>query len=183
IDVLAKSKIVLQAGSSAITLEGGDITFSCPGEFKVKAGEHPFLGGSSDAPALPALPAGLYSFKESLRFALEGSDALAADLGWKGKPFRITDADGKEVTSGTLGEDGRLPRVMADGLGRPLTLQVGEDTWDKIVSSAGLPPENDGDNPDFEGVDPFLGQPSDPPIGSLTSEQILELLNESPAST
>jgi len=183
IDVLAKSKVVLQAGSSAITLEGGDITFSCPGEFKVKAGEHPFLGGSSDAPALPALPAGLFAFKESLRFALEGSDALAADLGWKGKPFRINDADGKEVASGTVGEDGRLPRVMADGLGRPLTLQVGEDSWDKIASSAGLPPENDGDNPDFEGVDPFLGQPSDPPTGSLTSEQILELLNESPAST
>ncbi|MDI9275581.1 DUF2345 domain-containing protein, partial [Stenotrophomonas sp. PFBMAA-4] len=35
IDVLAQTKVVLQAGSSAITLEGGNITFSCPGEFKV----------------------------------------------------------------------------------------------------------------------------------------------------
>ncbi|MHC1651874.1 type VI secretion system tip protein TssI/VgrG [Stenotrophomonas maltophilia] len=57
IDVLAQSKVVLQAGSSAITLEGGNITFSCPGEFKVKAGEHPFMGGSSTPASLPPLPA------------------------------------------------------------------------------------------------------------------------------
>jgi hypothetical protein len=49
--------VVLQAGSSAITLEGGNITFSCPGEFKVKAGEHPFMGGSSTPASLPPLPA------------------------------------------------------------------------------------------------------------------------------
>ncbi|HDS1108760.1 TPA: DUF2345 domain-containing protein, partial [Stenotrophomonas maltophilia] len=36
IDVLAQTKVVLQAGNSAITLEGDNITFSCPGEFKVK---------------------------------------------------------------------------------------------------------------------------------------------------
>ncbi|MFL4598888.1 HET-C-related protein, partial [Stenotrophomonas maltophilia] len=55
--VLAQTKVVLQAGSSAITLEGGNITFSCPGEFKVKAGEHPFMGGSSTPASLPPLPA------------------------------------------------------------------------------------------------------------------------------
>ena len=47
IEVLAQQKIVLQAGQSAITLEGGDITFACPGEFTVKASQHPFLGGDS----------------------------------------------------------------------------------------------------------------------------------------
>jgi type VI secretion system VgrG family protein len=47
IEVLAQQKIVLQAGQSAITLEGGDITFACPGEFTVKASQHPFLGGES----------------------------------------------------------------------------------------------------------------------------------------
>jgi len=57
IDVLAQTKVVLQAGSSAITLEGGNITFSCPGEFKVKAGEHPFMGGGSTPASLPPLPA------------------------------------------------------------------------------------------------------------------------------
>ncbi|GAB3052464.1 type VI secretion system Vgr family protein [Stenotrophomonas tumulicola] len=58
IDVLAQQKIVLQAGQSRITLEGGDITFACPGNFTVKASEHPFLGGASADHRL-SLPNGL----------------------------------------------------------------------------------------------------------------------------
>jgi type VI secretion system secreted protein VgrG len=38
IEIKAKEKIVLQAGESSITLEGGDITFACPGTFSVKGG-------------------------------------------------------------------------------------------------------------------------------------------------
>ena len=56
IDVLAKSKIVLQAGQTRITLEGGDITFACPGNFTVKAGEVPFKSGANGAAALDELP-------------------------------------------------------------------------------------------------------------------------------
>jgi type VI secretion system secreted protein VgrG len=33
IEIKAKEKIVLQAGQAAVTLEGGDITFACPGKF------------------------------------------------------------------------------------------------------------------------------------------------------
>ncbi|MGY0559256.1 type VI secretion system Vgr family protein [Luteimonas sp. A478] len=46
IDVLAKEKIVLQAGQARVTLEGGDITFECPGNFTVKAAQGPFKGGA-----------------------------------------------------------------------------------------------------------------------------------------
>ncbi|GAB3752108.1 type VI secretion system Vgr family protein [Lysobacter olei] len=58
IDVLAKEKIVLKAGQTAITLEGGDITFACPGNFTVKASENPFLDAHSNAAVLEALPDG-----------------------------------------------------------------------------------------------------------------------------
>lgn len=58
IEIKANQKIVLQAGQSSITLEGGDITFACPGEFTVKGGQHVFDGGASAAAALPALPDG-----------------------------------------------------------------------------------------------------------------------------
>ena len=34
----AKEKIVLQSGQSSITLDGGNITFACPGNFTVKGG-------------------------------------------------------------------------------------------------------------------------------------------------
>jgi type VI secretion system secreted protein VgrG len=54
--VEAQQKIVLQAGQSAIVLDGGNITFTCPGTFSVKGATHPFSGGGSDAAVLGALP-------------------------------------------------------------------------------------------------------------------------------
>ncbi len=62
IDVLAKEKIILQAGQTRITLEGGDITFACPGEFRVKAGQVPFAGGASGDVQL-SLPDGLLKLR------------------------------------------------------------------------------------------------------------------------
>ena len=59
IEIKAKEKIVLQAGQSAVTLEGGDITFACPGTFSVKGGQHLFDGGASKAPMLKPLPGNL----------------------------------------------------------------------------------------------------------------------------
>ncbi|KGO99330.1 type VI secretion system Vgr family protein [Novilysobacter defluvii] len=41
IDVLAKEKVVLRAGRTEVVLEGGDITFACPGTFTVRAGQVP----------------------------------------------------------------------------------------------------------------------------------------------
>lgn len=58
IEILANTKIVLQAGQSSVTLEGGDITFACPGTFSVKGGSHPFTGGTSVAAKLPTLQGG-----------------------------------------------------------------------------------------------------------------------------
>jgi type VI secretion system secreted protein VgrG len=56
IEIKAKEKIVLQAGQSSVTLEGGNITFACPGNFTAKGGQHVFQGGGSSAASLPALP-------------------------------------------------------------------------------------------------------------------------------
>ncbi|CAN7409981.1 type VI secretion system Vgr family protein [Pseudoduganella sp. LjRoot289] len=58
IEIKANQKIVLQAGQSSVTLEGGDITFACPGNFTVKGGQHIFDGGASAAADLPQLPEG-----------------------------------------------------------------------------------------------------------------------------
>jgi uncharacterized protein (DUF2345 family) len=60
---------VLQAGNSAITLEGGNITFSCPGTFTVKAGQHPFMGGESGAAGIDALPQGTVSAARKFPFS------------------------------------------------------------------------------------------------------------------
>ncbi|SFU83679.1 type VI secretion system Vgr family protein [Pseudoduganella namucuonensis] len=59
IEIKASQKIVLQAGESSITLDGGNITFACPGNFTVKGGQHVFDGGARGAAELPKLPTGL----------------------------------------------------------------------------------------------------------------------------
>jgi type VI secretion system secreted protein VgrG len=56
IEIRAKEKIVIQAGQSAITLEGGNITFACPGNFTVKGGQHLFDGGGRQTANLANLP-------------------------------------------------------------------------------------------------------------------------------
>jgi type VI secretion system secreted protein VgrG len=56
IEIKANQKIVLQAGQSSVTLEGGDITFACPGNFTVKGGQHVFDGGAAKAAILPGQP-------------------------------------------------------------------------------------------------------------------------------
>ena len=56
IEIKAKAKIVLQAGQSSITLEGGNITFACPGKFTVKGGMHIFDAGSIQPAVLKNLP-------------------------------------------------------------------------------------------------------------------------------
>jgi type VI secretion system secreted protein VgrG len=59
IEIKAKEKIVLQAGESSITLEGGDITFACPGTFSVKGGQHVFDKGGRQTANLQNLPSEL----------------------------------------------------------------------------------------------------------------------------
>jgi type VI secretion system secreted protein VgrG len=56
IEIKARQKIVLQAGQSAITLEGGDITFACPGKFSVKGGKHLWDSPARESATLLRLP-------------------------------------------------------------------------------------------------------------------------------
>lgn len=58
IHVLAKRALTLQAGQSAVTLQGGDITFACPGSFSVKGSGNAFVGPESAPAGLSSLPVG-----------------------------------------------------------------------------------------------------------------------------
>ena len=69
IDVLAKAKIVLQAGQTRVTLEGGDVTFECPGSFTVKATEHPFSSGANGSAEIDLLPQGTTRMKRKASFS------------------------------------------------------------------------------------------------------------------
>ena len=141
IAIQASQKIVLQAGESSITLEGGNITFACPGNFTVKGGQHPFDSGASGEAVLAPLPQGLQAMPAafvappdgpfSLRFAFAGSDDTADPLGFIGKPYRIVNQDGKVLASGTIGEDGRMARVDT-ATPDELQLEIGEDKWQSM---------------------------------------------------
>ena len=101
IEIKAKEKIVLQAGESAITLEGGDITFACPGKFSVKGGQHVFDKGESKAAEFPQLPDSTTQISNFI--AVNYRDASGhpmADVGYK-----IKFEDGV-VISGKLDKEG-----------------------------------------------------------------------------
>jgi type VI secretion system secreted protein VgrG len=58
IDWAAAKKIVLSvAGGASLTIEGGNITFECPGKLLVKASKKSFVAGARATYQLPKLPA------------------------------------------------------------------------------------------------------------------------------
>ena len=84
IEVKAAKKIVLQAGQSSVTLDGGDITFACPGTFSVKGGQHQFAAGAHGGATPAPLPkkrmaaASPASFKAGNTAALHAGGQKAA---------------------------------------------------------------------------------------------------------
>ncbi|MDR7192641.1 type VI secretion system Vgr family protein [Luteimonas terrae] len=101
IDVLAQTKIVLQAGQTTVTLEGGDITFACPGEFTVKASQHPFLGGETVAAPIAALPDSTIA----LNNWIEINHRDPENEPFSGQAYKIFFAGG-QILSGKLDTDG-----------------------------------------------------------------------------
>ena len=103
IQILAKNKVTLQAGQSAVELDGGNITFTCPGTFTVKGGAHPFEGPGSDAAQLPVLPSGVISPKqENLELVHQYHDGE----GIKGAKYTAKLSNG-EIRTGTLDASGK----------------------------------------------------------------------------
>jgi type VI secretion system secreted protein VgrG len=106
IRISAKSKIEVVGGQSSMVLEGGNVTFSCPGTFEVKGTTHNFLGGGSKAAALPALPVGLLPGAGPFigSYVLKKTDNRA----FQGYRYRIVDGDkvlleGKTTDAGETG--------------------------------------------------------------------------------
>jgi type VI secretion system VgrG family protein len=125
IEVLAKEKIVLQAGQTAIRLEGGNITFACPGNFTVKASENPFLGGGSTTAALDTLPSGLAgAIPNWIDLELRGYLAQALP----GVRYTVMFADGS-TRNGRLDDNGyaRIENVPATGTHTVIYENEGDD--------------------------------------------------------
>ena len=137
--MLAKSKIVLQAGKTQITLEGGDITFACPGNFTVKAGEVPFKGGAKSAATLAALPDGsatVQALKHWIALDYRDSDL---NLPMAGTEYEIYFKNGSQLT-GVLDDQGKARHD-----------DVPDEPVDKVVYKP-RPPEAEETYPPLENL-------------------------------
>jgi type VI secretion system secreted protein VgrG len=112
IEIKAKEKIVIQAGQSAITLEGGNITFACPGNFTVKGGQHLFDGGGNKAAEMRKLPdTRVKQYDEA--FVIRDPNGTPMSL----IPYLIDGPDGKHfATSGAEGATDRLSTTASEKL-------------------------------------------------------------------
>jgi type VI secretion system secreted protein VgrG len=116
IEIKAKEKVVLQAGQSSITLDGGNITFACPGKFTVKGGQHLFDGGVASSAKLTALPDSRAKiYKERFRAIDHVTKKPISDL-----PYKIELQDGAVMT-GRTDSDGNTEQVATAD---PTTVKV-----------------------------------------------------------
>jgi type VI secretion system secreted protein VgrG len=127
IEIKAKEKIVLQAGQSSITLEGGNITFACPGKFTVKGGQHLFDAGTHNPLKLTRLPDTRPDlFDEQFHFVLPGTDIPITNT-----PYRITASTG-EVFEGVTDAQGFTERVRTDSAAH-LTVEIFDSEAEHII--------------------------------------------------
>jgi type VI secretion system secreted protein VgrG len=104
VEIKAKERIVLQAGQSAVTLDGGDISFACPGKFTVKGGQHSFDCGARKSANMLNLP-GELSEAAKHWIALHYIDPELAE-GISDVDYEIHFVKGS-ILSGTLDKDGK----------------------------------------------------------------------------
>uniref|UniRef100_Q47E10 Rhs element Vgr protein n=1 Tax=Dechloromonas aromatica (strain RCB) TaxID=159087 RepID=Q47E10_DECAR len=116
IHILAKDKIVLQAGQSSVTLEGGNITFACPGNFSVKGSGNAFMGPGSDPAQVEGLPDSRAKvFDEQIRALHSETGQPIAEM-----PYKMVTGDG-EVFYGFTDQEGKTMRI---GSAEPSTVKV-----------------------------------------------------------
>jgi type VI secretion system secreted protein VgrG len=128
--IQAPQEILLTAGGGYIRI-GKDIEIHNPGQQSQKAANFSLAGPTQLNPSLPALPRSEFIGKHSLRFAFEGSDKLAQDLGLVGKEYTILDSTGSIKATGIIGKTGRMERLMFDER-QELTLLIGDGNWKKL---------------------------------------------------
>lgn len=124
IHLLAKEKIVLMAGQSSITLEGGNITFACPGTFSVKGSGAAFMGPGSGAASLEGLPDSRAKiYQEQFKATDNVSGESVAN-----QPYRIELADGS-IIRGVTDDMGRTEKVATAD---PQSVKL---YWDNLAPS------------------------------------------------
>ena len=133
IEIKAKKKISLMAGQAAVTLEGGNISFACPGKITVKGGQHLFDSASRQAAVLPTLPQQMFPTHKSFTQQVDLSDYIGVDPTSKKAvesiPYEYRTKSGQVLLRGMTDSTGETDRLITDSEER-IYLYVGDGDWD-----------------------------------------------------
>ena len=130
ISINAKQKITLMAGQSSVTLDGGNITFTCPANFTVNGAQHTFSGAAKKAAELGKLPdTRVNLFDEQFHLVMPGTDHPIANT-----RYRIIASSG-EIFEGTTDAQGYTERVFTDKAAT-MEIEVFENTNEQIIGDS-----------------------------------------------
>jgi type VI secretion system secreted protein VgrG len=118
IRIEAAKKIAIVAGQSSVTLDGGNITFACPGQFSAKGAQRAFTGPAAKAAAPLTLPdTRVKLFDEGFVLKDKETGKLLANV-----PYRIKLPDGS-FEEGITDAQGRTHVVRGTDSG-PVEIQT-----------------------------------------------------------
>ena len=106
IHIVAKKKIILNAGGSYITLDPCKIELGTNGDFNVKSSDFDYSGPAKMDASHPEYPPLQGNVKQSLHFSVPQAPN-AEGMSWAGMPYTLY-ADGAVVKKGVLDKHGRV---------------------------------------------------------------------------
>ena len=106
IHIVAKKKIILNAGGSYITLDPCKIELGTNGDFNVKSSDFDYSGPAKMDASHPEYPPLQGNVKQSLHFRVPQAPN-AEGMSWAGMPYTLY-ADGAVVKKGVLDKHGRV---------------------------------------------------------------------------
>lgn len=107
IHIIAKKKIIINAGGSYLTLDPCRIEFGTNGDFEVKAADFMYSGPASMKADHPDYPPLQSNVRQSLNLKIMQSPN-AQGISWAGMPYTLY-ADGAPLKNGVLDERGQIP--------------------------------------------------------------------------
>jgi type VI secretion system secreted protein VgrG len=123
ISINAKTKVVMKAGQTSITLDGSNITFACPGTFSVKGAAHSLDSGGKNAAELARLPdTRVHPFDEHFHMADEKSGQKLTSI-----PYEMTNPATGDVVQAQTGTAGKTELLGTEQAAAKLKLAYAGD--------------------------------------------------------
>jgi type VI secretion system secreted protein VgrG len=163
----AEKEVWIGAGGSYTRYTAAGIENGTAGDIREKCATWDKPGQANETYPTPSLPHGELLGKDTLRFAPLGADHLANDVGWIGKPYRITGSNGNVLHEGEVRKGSRMPRTVLSAL-ETLTLTVGNGAW---MSSDVVPDANTQ-------ADSSMGRDALPTDDDLFGEAVTDSLSD-----